>query len=220
MEQLTKMFEGHYVRIVGTESEPLFVLADVCRVLDIGNPSDVKNRLEDGVVSIEVVLDSMNRPQHTNVINEDGLYDVVIDSRKPEAKRFRKWVTSEVLPSIRRSGAYQLPDVSPERLTLMLAQQHAEQAERLNVIEHKLDQQMTIDYAKQQALLNAKNIRVETLWNNADWSSSVFDTKKKLHARAWRDLKNAFGASSYKDIRQKDYDEAMNYMRAWRPSLY
>ena len=218
MEQLTKMFEGHEIRIVGNEENPLFMLADVCEVLGLSNPSEVSKRVREKYKH-KISLGLHGRSPI--FVNEQGLYQVIMRAdNSPVAERFQDWVYEDVLPSIRRSGSYQLPDVSPERLTLMLAQQHAEQAERLNVIEHKLDQQMTIDYAKQQALLNAKNIRVETLWNNADWSSSIFDTKKKLHARAWRDLKNAFGASSYKDIRQKDYDEAMNYMRAWRPSLY
>lgn len=106
MNQLTKVFEGHQVRVVGTPDQPLFVLADICEVLEIGNPSDVKKRLEDGVVSIEGISDKFNRTQRVTVINEDGLYDVVLDSRKPIAKKFRKWVTSEVLPAIRQDGGY------------------------------------------------------------------------------------------------------------------
>lgn len=105
MNQLTKTFEGHNVRIVGTEDNPLFVLSDVCKILEIGNSSDVKSRLDEGVVSIET-LETVGGRQKMTVINEDGLYDVVLDSRKPEAKRFRKWITSEVLPAIRKDGGY------------------------------------------------------------------------------------------------------------------
>ena len=135
MNQLVKVFEGQKVRIVGSEDNPLFVLSDVCKVLEIGNPSDVKKRLEDGVVSIEVILDSMNRPQKATVINEDGLYDVIFDSRKPQAKRFRKWVTSEVLPSIRKDGGYMVADTSetPEELiarALVVANKTIERVEK------------------------------------------------------------------------------------------
>lgn len=94
------------IRTAGTSEQPLFCLADVCRALDLGNPSQVKTRLMDGVISNEVIIDSLGRQQSVNFINEDGLYDVILDSRKPEAKAFRKWVTSEVLPSIRKHGAY------------------------------------------------------------------------------------------------------------------
>lgn len=127
MNQLTDIFEGNEVRVVGTPEQPLFVLADVCKVLDIGNPSDVKRRLEDGVDSIEVISDSVGRSRNTVVINEDGLYDVILDSRKPQAKRFRKWVTGEVLPSIRKDGGYMIArqDESPEEImarSLLIAQ--------------------------------------------------------------------------------------------------
>ena len=94
------------IRTAGTWENPLFCLADICRALEIGNPSDVKKRLEDGVVSIEVITDSLGRKQKAAFVNEDGLYDVILDSRKPEAKKFRKWITAEVLPSIRKTGAY------------------------------------------------------------------------------------------------------------------
>jgi len=106
MNQLTKVFEGHQVRVVGTPDQPFFVLADVCSVLELGNVSQVKSRLEDGVISNEGISDKFNRTQRVTVINEDGLYDVILDSRKPIAKKFRKWVTSEVLPAIRQDGGY------------------------------------------------------------------------------------------------------------------
>lgn len=99
-------FHGNQVRTVEKDNQPWFVLADVCKVLEIGNPSDVKNRLEDGVVSIEGIPDSLGRTQQATVINEDGLYDVILESRKPEARAFRKWITSEVLPTIRKTGGY------------------------------------------------------------------------------------------------------------------
>ena len=94
------------IRVAGTSENPLFCLADVCKVLDLGNPSQVKTRLDDGVISNEVIPDSLGRQQEATFVNEDGLYDVILDSRKPQAKAFRKWVTSEVLPSIRKTGSY------------------------------------------------------------------------------------------------------------------
>ena len=75
---------------------------------------DVKRRLDDGVVSTQPISDSLGRVQQANFVNEDGLYDVILDSRKPEAKQFRKWITSEVLPIIRKHGAY-MTDKSIEK---------------------------------------------------------------------------------------------------------
>lgn len=93
------------VRVTGTNENPYFCLADVCKALEL-TPKGVKQRLEDEVISNYPIEDSMGRTQQALFVNEDGLYDVVLDSRKPEAKKFRKWVTGEVLPSIRKHGAY------------------------------------------------------------------------------------------------------------------
>lgn len=101
---------GNDIRVMTDEQgEPLFVLKDICDALDIGNPSDVARRLdEEGVDSIEV-LDNRGVQQKTNAVTEAGLYEVIFMSRKPEAKAFKRWVTSEVLPSIRKHGMYATP---------------------------------------------------------------------------------------------------------------
>lgn len=93
------------IRTAGTSENPLFCLADVCRAVDL-NASQVMKRLDDGVVTIHPIHDSLGRQQQANFVTEDGLYDVILDSRKPEARAFRKWITSEVLPSIRKVGGY------------------------------------------------------------------------------------------------------------------
>lgn len=93
------------VRTAGTPANPLFCLADLCKVLDL-HSNVVRQRLSDDVCSTYPIVDNMGREQQVNFVNEDGLYDVILDSRKPEAKAFRKWITSEVLPAIRQTGGY------------------------------------------------------------------------------------------------------------------
>lgn len=93
------------IRTAGTPDNPLFCLVDICKALDL-NPDKVAQRLSDDLLSKYPTKDRLGREQMTNFVNEDGLYDAIFDSRKPEAKTFRKWVTSEVLPSIRKNGAY------------------------------------------------------------------------------------------------------------------
>ena len=94
------------IRTVSDENgEPWFCLTDVCKVLGL-KQRHVRERLDDGVVSTDTICDSLGRTQMANFVNEDGLYDVILDSRKPSARAFRKWVTSEVLPQIRRTGGY------------------------------------------------------------------------------------------------------------------
>lgn len=93
------------VRTTGTPENPYFCLTDICAALELRAP-DVRRRLADDVVSNHTATDTLGRPNILNFVNEDGLYDVILDSRKPEAKAFRKWITSEVLPSIRKTGGY------------------------------------------------------------------------------------------------------------------
>ena len=90
------------VRTVLVDNEPMFCLADVCKALEISNPSKVAQRLdEDERTKLE-----LGRAGDTNCVTESGLYAVILRSDKPNAKKFRKWVTSEVLPSIRKNGGY------------------------------------------------------------------------------------------------------------------
>lgn len=91
--------------------EPMFCLADLCLVLDL-TPSKVAQRLGEDVLSKYPLL-TAGGIQQANFVNEDGLYDVILDSRKPEAKKFRKWITSEVLPSIRKTGSYSVQPKLP-----------------------------------------------------------------------------------------------------------
>lgn len=106
------------IRTAGTPDNPLFCLTDICKALDL-RAGDVKQRLSDDVVSTHPIPDSLNRIQPTNFVNEDGLYDVILDSRKPEAKAFRKWITSEVLPAIRKTGGYIQQDENDTEADIM-----------------------------------------------------------------------------------------------------
>ena len=99
-------YNSNEVRTVEMNGEPWFVLKDVCAVLGISHITDTANRMDEDEVGQTEVTDSMGRKQSTYIINESGLYNVILRSDKPEAKPFRKWVTSEVLPSIRKHGGY------------------------------------------------------------------------------------------------------------------
>ena len=127
------------IRTAGTSDNPLFCLVDVCNALEL-NPSKVAQRLDDGILSKYPIVDSLGRQQIVNFVNEDGLYDVILDSRKPEAKAFRKWVTSEVLPSIRKTGSYAIE--KPKEVKMAEALKLAD--ETINEYKNKLD------YAKGQ----------------------------------------------------------------------
>ena len=98
-------FNGFELRTLGTIEAPLFVASDVCAVLDISNVSDACNGLDDDEKLLSVMSIAGQR-RDLICITESGLYSLVIRSRKPQAKSFRKWITSEVLPAIRKTGSY------------------------------------------------------------------------------------------------------------------
>lgn len=99
-------FGGHNVRVVMDESkEPWFVLKDVCEILEL-RVAPTKTRLDQLDVTTTDLQNTRGQKVQMAIVNESGLYDAILDSRKPEAKKFRRWVTNEVLPSIRKTGAY------------------------------------------------------------------------------------------------------------------
>ena len=122
-----KYAENKLIRTMELGGEPWFVLRDVCEVLSLSTPAKVAERLDMDEVSQAHITDSMGRPQETTIINESGLYNVILRSDKPEAKPFRKWVTAVVLPSIRKNGGYITgqEELSPQELmakALLVAQ--------------------------------------------------------------------------------------------------
>lgn len=102
-------FRDNQVRVIEKDGEPWWVLKDVCDVLGLSNARMIADRLDEDDVSQTYTIDSLNRQQQTNVVNESGLYNVIIRSDKPEAKQFKRWITHEVLPTIRKHGAYMAP---------------------------------------------------------------------------------------------------------------
>ena len=105
-------FDGNSVRVINRGGMPWFVAKDLCLVLDIRNVSDALSRLDDDEKGI-ASTDTLGGKQDMTIVSESGMYALVLSSRKPEAKPFRKWVTSEVLPSIRKTGSYSYRGKTP-----------------------------------------------------------------------------------------------------------
>lgn len=116
MQYALKVFETedhHEFRTINREGEPWFVLVDVCQSLDITNPRDAASRLDADEKDAVGITDAIGRMQRQTIINEAGLYSLILTSRKDSAKRFKKWVMSEVLPTIRKTGSYRPPSALP-----------------------------------------------------------------------------------------------------------
>lgn len=130
-------YQDNEVRTVEVNGEPWFVLKDVCNVLGLGSAHKVADRLDEDERNQIPLTDSLGREQETTIVNESGLYNVLLRSDKPEAKPLRKWVTSEVLPSIRKTGSYAQKPLSPLEMFAMQAQINLEQERRLAAVENR-----------------------------------------------------------------------------------
>lgn len=122
--------------VIGKDGEPRWVAKDVCEVLGIDNSRQALSRLDDEEKDDVILNDAIGRPQNTAVVSESGLYSLILSSRKSEAKAFKKWVTSEVLPSIRKTGGYgrqEQPaiDLSDPAMLIPLLQQYAQKTMEL-----------------------------------------------------------------------------------------
>ena len=104
------------VRVVMKDGEPWFVAKDVCECLDLGNPRTSIALLDEDEKGVHTV-DTPGGPQEVSIISEAGLYSLILRSRKPEAKAFKRWVTHDILPAIRRHGAYLTPDMTEKVLS-------------------------------------------------------------------------------------------------------
>lgn len=136
-------FKGESLRaLTNMAGEPWFVLKDCMSILDLGNPTETVKMFDDDEFSTTEVIDSIGRRQQAYIISEPGLYRLVMRSRKPEAKEFQRWVTHEVLPSIRKHGAYMTQQTLDKALTspdflIQLATKLKEEQEKVKELEPK-----------------------------------------------------------------------------------
>lgn len=130
--QIFKNEELGEVRVLEKDGQPWFVASDICKVLDVQNATQALYRLDDD----ERSMFNIGRQGEANIVNEYGLYNLILASRKPEAKKFKRWVTHEVLPSIRKNGGYiaNQENLTPEQIVaqaLIVANNIIQEKDRL-----------------------------------------------------------------------------------------
>ena len=119
LDEIQKVFnyEGQQVRTVLLNGEPWFVAKDVCDVLEI-DPTATRRLDDDEKMTLRLMQGETNRSSNAIIVNEPGLYSLILGSRKPEAKAFKRWITHEVIPSIRKTGAYEMPGIVKDYLAM------------------------------------------------------------------------------------------------------
>lgn len=194
----------------------MFCLADVCKALELEQVSRVKARLKTDGVTTSKVTDRLGREQEATFINESNLYKTIFQSRKESAERFTEWVTSEVLPSIRKTGSYSKPLTTSEQIRL-LTQGNTELTERVDKVEDKIisiEEETPlygceIDEVKQH--VNRKGVIVlggkdSEAYKNGSIRSSVYSD-------IYKQLKREFGCvTTYKSIRRKYIDNVHKFI--------
>ena len=130
MNEIVKVYKNSPVRIVEKDGEPWFVAKDVCDILALGNPRSSIALLDEDERGVHS-MDTPSGKQEMGIISEAGLYSLILRSRKPEAKAFKRWVTHEVLPSIRKTGAYLSPGMSNEHVKALVATLEEEMYRRI-----------------------------------------------------------------------------------------
>lgn len=201
MNEIQLFTDGEFnMRTAVVDGEPLFCLVDVCKVLDIQNPSKVAQRLDDD----ERTKLELGRQGETNFITESGLYAVILRSDKPNAKSFRRWVTSEVLPSIRKTGNYGTKPMTTEEKIKLLAQGNTELSERVDRLENdmplygcEIDEVQKLVKRKALSVLGGKDSKA---YADRSIRSQTF---KDIYCQ----LKREFGCvATYKSIKRRYID--------------
>ena len=131
MNEIVKVYKNSPIRIVEKDGEPWFVAKDVCNILEIKNSRDTLNKcLDEDERGVDIIY-TPGGNQEMTIVSEAGLYSLILRSRKPEAKAFKRWVTHEVLPSIRKTGAYLSPGMSNEQVKALVATLEEEMYRRI-----------------------------------------------------------------------------------------
>lgn len=211
------------IRTVILDGEPWFVAKDVCDILGTTNPTMAM----DGLEPFERTKFNLGRQGEANIINESGFYTLVLRSRKSIAKPFRIWVTSEVLPAIRKTGKYIAP--SKNKVESMLSDMNCNMKivyAQINNIEEMIGEQnfmlervvdnMTLSTRQQQQIYKAAKDRINHLLNGAH-SKEYKENSKSYFINLWNNMKSKFGCgSSYKDLNPIYFEEAIKFISSWK----
>ena len=215
-------FEGKEVKTLKINDEPWFVGKDLATILGYSNTRDALNKHVDSEDKKTVAIrDGITRgnPNQT-IVNESGMFSLILSSNLPNAKKFKRWVTSEVLPTIRKNGSYQLPQ-TPEGQIRLLLESSVHTDERLTNVEEDIDllkNKSEIDSTQRFQLQKARNKRAIEVCGGKE--SNFYKTKsRKVFMALAHDFKEFFQIPRYDALRKEDFDKAIEFINGWYPSV-
>lgn len=215
------------VRTVLIEGEPWFVSVDISKSLGYAK-TDSMTRLVDEDdkknISSSDLGEQVYKQNYTiGVINESGLYAAIFGSKQENAKKFKKWVTSEVLPSIRKTGSYGVPQTIPEQIQL-LAQGNVEVNKRIDELDNKLEKAISdlpILGIEENKISNAVRRKgVECLGGKESSAYKNRSLRQSLYSDLHKQLRREFGVTTYRAIRRNQTDTAVGIIKNYKPPLF
>lgn len=216
-------FEGKEVRTLKINGEPWFVGKDVATILGYKKTENAiaTHVDEDDKTTTLIQGTGSNYKSKAVLINESGVYSLIFGSQLPNAKKFKHWVTSEVLPAIRKTGSYRLPQTPEERLKLTIeATIHLD--ERMTNVEKDVDfikNTSEIDSNQRFKLRKARDRKsVEVCGGKKSNFYKDKNKRRKVFRQLEHDFKDSFVISRYEDLSKKDFDRALNFITNWYPS--
>lgn len=209
------------IRSLMIDNEPWFVGKDVAEALGYKNSRNAVPTHVDEEDKLSTQIEYTGQKRNVTVINESGLYSLILSSKLPSAKKFKHWVTSEVLPTLRKTGSYTKVPTDPRELLILTIKAHEQTAQRVDVLEEKvsdLEKSTTIDSSQQHTLEKvAKTTAIRTLGGIDSRAYQLMS--RKIFSNIWRDYKNYFKLGSYRDTLKTDYENAKNYLESWSPEV-
>ncbi len=202
------------IRTVTIDNEIWFVGKDVADALGYSNSRDaIATHVEMEDKNTVAISDGKRGNPNQAIINESGLYALIFGSKLESAKRFKHWVTSEVLPTLRKTGHYEMENYSPEMQAILM---HDKKLVKMDERVTTLENTMTLDYAQQQALGEAVNYVVIDALGGKE-SDAYKEIGKKVFSECNRDLKRYFRVNARNNVPKKRFEEAVEYVQCWRP---
>ncbi len=202
------------IRTVEIDGAPWFVGKDVALALGYSNTKDALARHVDPEDRGGSQITTSSGTQEMTIINESGLYSLVLSSQLPGAKKFKRWVTSEVLPSIRKHGTYAATSKELQAI-FMLDSRTVEHDRRITALEET----MVVDYGQQRTL--AVHVNKSVLEALGGLHSPAYCDKNirgRTYSECNRDIRQWFRVNSRNNIPRKRFDEAVDYIENWKPS--
>lgn len=214
-------FEENEVRTLKIDDEPYFVGNDVAKILGYSNYRNAVVDHVDDEDKLRTQIKYAGQNREVTVINESGLYSLIFSSQMPDAKKFKHWVTSKVLPAIRKTGSYQIPQTPEEQLKLTM-QVTSRLVGRVDKVEKDLQHikdTAEVDEQQRYELLQARKARVMKACGGENSNYYREKKAKKVFAEFGRDFKKAFEIPRYDCLKKKLFDEAIKFTKQWYPSF-